>query len=131
MDCVKGDSYCCATWGTVFDECAATCNATDVAVIEYAQATCDSASLCYHDCWPQYAAHHMVGHSWEVVCAWEAHTDIDKSVYFFNRQRACPHRTRSPPQTPESSRRVHSQAVRARAAGGMAERWQRKVAAAS
>ena len=63
MACVKGDSYNCATWNSSLTQCASTCNGTDVKTIKRAEAE-------YGSSWNEHAQ--MVGHSWEVVCAWEA-----------------------------------------------------------
>lgn len=63
MACVKGDSYTCATWNSSLTQCASTCNGTDVKTIKRAEAE-------YGSSWNEHAQ--MVGHSWEVVCAWEA-----------------------------------------------------------
>ena len=83
MACVKGDSYNCATWNSSLTQCASTCNGTDVKTIKRAEAA-------YGSSWNEHAP--MVGHSWEVVCAWEAIANLPevRHQYSSTRERWTP-----------------------------------------
>jgi hypothetical protein len=69
MGCIRGDSYNCEHWGVGAEiaVCNATCNATDERIVEDAMSE-------YGDEWREHAP--LKGHSWLVVCAWEAIADM-------------------------------------------------------